>query len=36
LTELLHSHNEGVGKWYFRLLIGVQSVLCSQKNNWTP
>lgn len=22
LTELLHSHNEGVGKWYFRLLIG--------------
>jgi len=35
LTELLHSHNEGVGKWYFTLLIGAQNDLCSQKN-WTP
>jgi len=35
LTELLHSHNEGVGKWYFRLLIGAQNDLCSQNNNWT-
>lgn len=31
LTELLHSHNEGVGKWYFRLLMGPRMIFVARR-----
>jgi catenin beta 1 len=36
LTELLHSHNEGVGEWYFPNYVRPQNDLCSPQEDSTP